>query len=134
MLQPPRARLMPSRGLAHRARRYAKAAVDASLGWLAVGTLRLLRAINRKHMANIAGGVMRTLGPRLKEHRIGRTNLVAAFPDKSAVEIDDILRGVWDNLGRVAAEFAHIDRLQMLDPDPLDQGDIIYSPQAYERF
>jgi Kdo2-lipid IVA lauroyltransferase/acyltransferase len=124
----------PSRCLAHRARRYAKAAVDASLGWLAVGTLRLLRAINRKHMANIAGGVMRTLGPRLKEHRIGRTNLVAAFPEKSAVEIDDILRGVWDNLGRVAAEFAHIDRLQMLDPDPLDQGDIIYTPQAYERF
>jgi len=46
----------PSRGLAHRTRRYAKAAADAALGWLAVGTLRVLRATNRKHMADLAGG------------------------------------------------------------------------------
>jgi KDO2-lipid IV(A) lauroyltransferase len=123
----------PSRGFAHRARRYAKTAADATLGWLAVGTLRILRATNRKHMADLAAGVMRTLGPRLKEHSIGRTNLVAAFPEKTAAEIDHILRGVWDNLGRVAAELAHIDRLQTLSPDPEDKGDILYTPQAYER-
>jgi KDO2-lipid IV(A) lauroyltransferase len=124
----------PSRGLALRTRRYAKTAADATLGWLAVGTLRLLRATNRKRMADFAGRVMRTLGPRLKEHAIGRANLVASFPEKSAAEIDEILRGVWDNLGRVAAEFAHIDRLQILDPDPQELGDILYTPQAYERF
>jgi KDO2-lipid IV(A) lauroyltransferase len=124
----------PSRGLAHRARRYAKAAADATLGWLAVGTLRLLRATNRKRMADFSGRVMRALGPRLKEHGIGRANLVAAFPEKSPAEIDDILDGVWDNLGRVAAELAHIDRLQILDPDPHDLGDILYTPQVYERF
>src|SRR5712692_9967236 len=100
----------PARSLAHRTRRYAKAAADAALGWLAVGTLRILRATNRKHMADFGARVMRTLGPRLKEHGIGRANLVAAFPEKTAAEIDQILRGVWDNLGRVAAEFSHIDR------------------------
>jgi Kdo2-lipid IVA lauroyltransferase/acyltransferase len=124
----------PPRGLTHRTRRYAKAAADAALGWLAVGTLRTLRATNRKRMADLAGRVMRTLGPRLKEHRIGRANLVAAFPEKSSADIDDILRGVWDNLGRVAAEFAHIDRLQIFDPDPHEKGDILYTPQAYDRF
>jgi len=124
----------PSRSLAHRARRSAKAAADAVLGWLAVGALRALRAINRKHMANVGGGFMRTLGPRLKEHRIGRDNLVAAFPDKSAAEIDEILRGVWDNLGRVAAEFAHIDRLKIAEPDARENGDILYTPEAYDRF
>ena len=72
-----------STGLAHRTRRYAKAAADAALGWVAGGTLRFLRATNRKRMADLAGRVMRTLGPRLKEHRIGRANLVAAFPVKS---------------------------------------------------
>jgi KDO2-lipid IV(A) lauroyltransferase len=85
-------------------------------------------------MADLAGRVMRMLGPRLKEHRIGRANLVAAFPEKSSADIDNILRGVWDNLGRVAAEFAHIDRLQIFDPDPQDKGDILYTPQAYDRF
>ena len=54
---------------------------------------------------------MRTVGPLLPENRIGRANLTAAFPEKSPAEIDTILRGVWDNLGRIAAEFAHLDRL-----------------------
>jgi len=119
-----------SRGPAQRA----KAAADAVLGWLTVGMLRVIRATNRKRMADFAGGFMRRVGPLLKEHRIGRANLAAAFPEKSAAELEAILRGVWDNLGRVAAEFAHIDRLQLFDPDPDGKGDIIYTPAAYERF
>ena len=122
----------PSKG--HRARRYVKTTADAVLGWLAVGMLRVIRATNRKHMADFAGRVMRTLGPMLKEHGIGRANLAAAFPEKSPAEIEAILRGVWDNLGRVAAEFAHIDRLQILGPAPEGMSDIVYTPEAYERF
>src|SRR5215472_9737118 len=122
------------RTLAYRLQRLAKAGIDAALGSLAVAMLRMIRATNQKHMAAFAGGFMRALGPRLKEHRIGRDNLAAAFPDKSAAEIEAILRGVWDNLGRVAAEFAHIDRLQMFDPDPQQMGDIIYSSEVDKRF
>ena len=122
------------RTLAYRLQRNAKTGIDAALGSLAVAMLRMIRATNRKHMADFAGGFMRTLGPRLKEHRIGRDNLAAAFPDKSPAEIEAILRGVWDNLGRVAAEFAHIDRLRMFDPDPLETGDIVYSKEVDARF
>jgi Kdo2-lipid IVA lauroyltransferase/acyltransferase len=124
----------PSNGLAQRARRHIKVRPDALLGWLSVGMLRAIRATNRKRTADFAGRVMRSVGPMLKEHRIGRANLVAAFPEKSPAEIETILAGVWDNLGRVAAEFAHIDRLQVFDPDPEQIGDIIYTPEAYERF
>ena len=35
--------------------------------------------------------LMRTVGPWLREHRIGRANLAAAFPEKSAAEIEQIL-------------------------------------------
>jgi Kdo2-lipid IVA lauroyltransferase/acyltransferase len=122
------------RTLAYRLQRHAKAGIDAGLGSLAVAMLRMIRATNRKRMADFAGGFMRTLGPRLNEHIIGRANLAAAFPDKSPAEIEAILRGVWDNLGRVAAEFAHIDRLQMFDPDPMETGDIIYSKEVDARF
>jgi Kdo2-lipid IVA lauroyltransferase/acyltransferase len=122
------------RTLAYWLQRHAKAGIDAALGSLAVAMLRTIRATNRKHMADFAGGFMRTLGPRLKEHRIGRENLAAAFPDKSPDEIEAILRGVWDNLGRVAAEFAHIDRLRIFDPDPLEMGDIVYSKEVDARF
>jgi len=123
-----------SRTLAHRMQSHVKAGVDAALGSLAVVMLRAIRTTNRKHMADFDGGFMRTHGPRLKEHRIGRDNFAAAFPDKSQAEIEAILRGVWDNLGRVAAEFAHIDRLRMFDPDPLETGDIVYSKEVDARF
>jgi KDO2-lipid IV(A) lauroyltransferase len=98
-----------------------------------VGSLKALRLINRDAMAKVAAGATRTIGPWLKEHRIGRENLAAAFPEKTESEIETILRGMWDNLGRVAAEFAHIDRMQMHDPMwPTD--DIVYSPETLERF
>ena len=95
--------------------------------------LRTIRLIDRKRMADFTGAFMRLLGPLLKEHRIGRTNLAAAFPEKSPAEIEQILRGVWDNLGRVAAEFAHIDRLQIFDPPENTDGDILYGVEDWER-
>src|SRR5262249_13583758 len=75
--------MTPSRALVYRVRRHVKVGVDAALGSLAVGMLRTIRATNRKHMADFAGSLMRMLGPRLKEHKIGRANLMAAFPEKS---------------------------------------------------
>jgi Kdo2-lipid IVA lauroyltransferase/acyltransferase len=119
---------------ARRAKRELKAAADALLGWLTVGALRTIRATDRKRMSDFAAAVMRALGPRLKEHRLGRANLTAAFPEKSATEIESILHGVWDNLGRVAAEFAHIDRLRILEPPKEPVGDIIYTPETEEGF
>jgi KDO2-lipid IV(A) lauroyltransferase len=84
---------------------------DAALGFLTVHALRAIRMFSPRAMANMGGAILRTVGPWLPEHRIGRDNLVAAFPEKPEAEIEKILRGVWDNLGRVGAEFAHIDRL-----------------------
>jgi KDO2-lipid IV(A) lauroyltransferase len=100
----------------------------------------LARRIRRAPLANLGGWIMRKIGPRFGEHQIGRANLVAAFPEKSADEIDAILAGVWDNLGRVGAEFAHIDRLHILEPDRAasesdgaEPEDIIYEPNSYAR-
>jgi KDO2-lipid IV(A) lauroyltransferase len=119
---------------ARRAGRELKVTTDALLGWLAAGMLRTIRVTNRKRMSDLAAAFMRALGPRLKEHRIGRANLTAAFPEKSRSEIESILCGVWDNLGRVAAEFAHIDRLAILEPPKEPIGDIIYTPETEEGF
>jgi Kdo2-lipid IVA lauroyltransferase/acyltransferase len=90
--------------------------VDAALGVVAAGALKAIRRLNPDLISTIAGRFMRRVGPWLPEHRVGRENLVAAFPEKSATEIEEILQGVWDNLGRVGAEFAHIDRLEAYDP------------------
>jgi Kdo2-lipid IVA lauroyltransferase/acyltransferase len=82
-----------------------------AVGTLTVGMLRTTRYFDHKKTANLFGRVARTVGPRLREQKIGRANLASAFPEKSPEEIETILRAVWENLGRGAAEFAHIDHI-----------------------
>jgi KDO2-lipid IV(A) lauroyltransferase len=109
--------------------------LDAACGRVAAGLLRLLRLTNRKAMTNLSAAVTRRVGPLLPEQRIGRQNLKAAFPEKSDAEIEAILRGVWDNLGRVAAEFAHLDRIRTRDPDaPPAPFDVDFSDETLARF
>jgi len=100
-----------------RLRRAAKRTGDALVGALAIGLIKSLRLIKPDWLINSGAWLMRTIGPRLREHRIGRANLVAAFPEKSPAEIDAIMLGAWDNLGRMGAEFAHLDRLWDYDAD-----------------
>jgi KDO2-lipid IV(A) lauroyltransferase len=119
--------------LARALNRRLAAIVGTLAGWTAVGLLKAIRLMRREQISNLVGAIMRTAGPRLKEHRIGRANLAAAFPDKSDAEIEQILSGVWDNLGRFAAEFAHIDRLTNHDPS-LPDDDIVADPATSERF
>ena len=68
--------------------------LGAGAGWLTLAILRAMRLTNRRRSADFWAGFMRRLGPRLPEHRIGRDNLVAAFPDKSPAEIEQIPAGV----------------------------------------
>jgi Kdo2-lipid IVA lauroyltransferase/acyltransferase len=112
----------------------AKRVTNVLVGWLTVALLKAIRLTDRNRMADLGSWLTRRIGPRLKEHRVGRANLTAAFPEKSSAEIDAILAGVWDNLGRVAAEFAHIDRLRVLDPDRPGPADIRYEQATFERF
>jgi KDO2-lipid IV(A) lauroyltransferase len=107
---------------------------NALLGNLAAGILRLLRRLNREKLANWIGPVSRRVGPFLPEHRTGRANLRAAFPEKSADEIEAILGGVWDNLGRFVADFAHLDRLRIYDPEAPGPHEIEFNDETAKRF
>jgi KDO2-lipid IV(A) lauroyltransferase len=115
-------------------RRTLKSAVNAVAGPCAVGLLRALRRTDRVRSANALARLMRRLGPWLPEQRIGRQNLAAAFPEKTAAEIDQILDGVWDNIGRVVAEFVHLDKIRFPRLDTPAIGDVIVDPVMVERF
>lgn len=106
--------------------------LDKTAGAGVTALLRGIRCLNRQWVSNVAAGVTRAIGPRLREHRLGRANLAAAFPDKSPDEIERILRAVWDNLGRVAAEFAHLDRIVAGNPE--HRPFVEYAPGTAARF
>src|SRR5258708_9035960 len=107
---------------------------EAAVGALTVGMLRATRYFDPVKTANRFGRVGRLIGPVRREQKIGRANRTGAFPEKSPAEIETILAGVWDNLGRVGAEFAHLDHIWEHDPARPEDSRIEIEPRTHELF
>lgn len=125
---------MSPAGLKQRLRRGLKAAGNAVTGALAIGVINVMRLMKPDTVADAAGRFMRAIGPLFKEHKIGRANLTAAFPEKSPQEIEQILLGVWDNLGRVGAEFTQLDRLIDFNREHPERGRLEILKPLFDRF
>jgi KDO2-lipid IV(A) lauroyltransferase len=90
----------------------------------------LLRLLGPDSGPRIGAAIARRLGPLTAAHRIGRDNIAEAFPDMSDGERAAILRDAWDNLGRVACEYVHMDRIWDFDPAHPDAGRITASART----
>src|SRR4030088_510292 len=117
-----------------RIRDAAKPLGDAAVGALTVAMLRTTRYFDPIKTADLFGRVARLIGPVMREQKIGRANQTAAFPEKSPEEIEIILAGVWDNLGRIGAEFAHLDHIWEHDPAHPEDSRIEIEPRTHELF
>lgn len=82
----------------------------------AYGFAALCRALPLDTASNLGGWIGRTVGPRLPGTRTARRNLTRAFPERTPAEIDAIVTGMWDNLGRTMAEYPHLDALGEFGP------------------
>ena len=117
-----------------RARNAAKSMSGGLIGAATVGMLRTTRYFDPVKTSDFFARVTKMIGPRLREHRIGRANLTAAFPEKSPEEIEEILMGVWDNLGRIGAEFAHIDHVWDYDREHPERSRIELPKRTIEIY
>lgn len=79
--------------------------VQAAALRLAVAVLRRLSPIAA---SNLGGAIARTVGPWLPVSRVALDNLTFAMPELDAASRHRVMRGVWDNLGRTAAELPHL--------------------------
>jgi KDO2-lipid IV(A) lauroyltransferase len=91
---------------------------------------KFIRRIDFDRAADLVAWALRRIGPRLRGHRTARANLVAAYPDKSSGEIEEILAGMWEDLGRLAVEYINLDRL--IDPANPNGGRIVVAPGTLE--
>ena len=93
--------MVSSPSLATRASGYLQAAaLDAGA--------RFLRRLGPEHASDLGGWIARSAGPGLSISTVANANLQHALPHLDAGERDGIIRSVWDNLGRTAAELPHL--------------------------
>ncbi|MCE3231932.1 MAG: putative Lipid biosynthesis (KDO)2-(lauroyl)-lipid acyltransferase [Rickettsiaceae bacterium] len=58
--------------------------------------------------SSIAGSLGRAIGPLLSVNKVAGKNIRNALPELSDAEVNNVLKGMWDNLGRVVGEFPHM--------------------------
>ncbi len=56
----------------------------------------------------LGGFIARSIGPGLPISRLALANIRRAMPELADDEVKRILHGMWDNIGRVAAEYPHL--------------------------
>jgi KDO2-lipid IV(A) lauroyltransferase len=83
--------------------------------WGAGAFFAAMRALPLDAASALGGALGRAIGPRLGISKRARLNLHAALPELPEDDIAAIIRGMWDHLGRVAAEYPHLRNLRVFD-------------------
>jgi Kdo2-lipid IVA lauroyltransferase/acyltransferase len=78
---------------------------------LVAGLFGLLRLAPAKLSSDLGGAVARAVGPLIPRSGVARRQLTLAFPDKSRAEIEELVAASWENLGRTALEYPHLDQI-----------------------
>src|SRR5258708_25335884 len=115
----PKRRPWLPRDLAHR--------IEAVGAGLMFGFFRLLPV----DAASAVGGWLgRLVGPRLGVTKRAQINLQRALPYLGDAEARLVMRGMWDNLGRVIAEYPHLEEFKVYGDDGRIEfvGDDILDP------
>ena len=105
--------------------RYLPLYADRIIGRGVKYSLATLRRTDPDRASDWSGAVARRVGPLSPAHRIGQSNLRAAFPEQPPDWIEATLRGAWENLGRVAGEYVHLGHLWDYDTQHPNAGRII---------
>jgi Kdo2-lipid IVA lauroyltransferase/acyltransferase len=80
--------------------------------------VRALQCLSPVASSNLGGWLARSLGPWLPISRVADANLRPALPELDAAGRARVIRGVWDNLGRTAAELPHLASFRRSDVGP----------------
>jgi KDO2-lipid IV(A) lauroyltransferase len=77
---------------------------------------RLFRALPLDAASALGGFLGRVIGPRLGASKRAVINLKRALPELDDAAIRRIVRSIWDNLGRVVAEYPHLREFRIYEP------------------
>ena len=104
--------------------RWSRRVGDVFVGGIVLALFALMRRLGPERAPAICAAVARIVGPWLPVHRVGLGNIRSAFPEKDEAWHQATLKAEWDNLGRVAGEYVHLNKIFDFDPTNPHQGRI----------
>jgi KDO2-lipid IV(A) lauroyltransferase len=96
---------LPESGRRYRSR---AAALDYAEAGAAAALLWLCARLPLEAASAVGGFAARSIGPYLPRSRVAVRNLAQVFPDMSPQQVRATVRAMWDHLGRLALESAHL--------------------------
>jgi KDO2-lipid IV(A) lauroyltransferase len=70
--------------------------------------LFVFKIIGLRKSSNFAGFLAKLIGKKLAVNNLAKENIIKALPDLNVREVENILDGMWDNLGRIVGEFCFV--------------------------
>jgi len=89
---------------------------DRLEAWGAAFLFGIFRVLPLDCASALGGALARRIGPFLGVSKRARRNISRAFPELSETEIARVVAGMWDNLGRLAAEYPHLRKIRVFEP------------------
>ena len=86
------------------------------MAWGAAFLFGVFRVLPLDCASAFGGALGRGIGPLLPVTRHARRNINRAFPGLSEPEIEGVIGSMWDNLGRLAAEYPHLRKIRVFEP------------------
>jgi KDO2-lipid IV(A) lauroyltransferase len=97
--------------------------------------LFIFRILDFKNASNLGGLIASKIGQYTRADKTARKNLKRAMPELSDLEIDNIVKQMWDNLGRTAAELSYMAKLsdeQVKQYVTIENHDIFEGAKNYD--
>ncbi len=84
-----------------------------------------MRALPLPVASHLAGSIARAIGPRIKRSQLARRQMRDHLPQASEADIEGYIAEMWDNVGRVFAEYPHMHRGAMSERITIEGGEML---------
>jgi Lauroyl/myristoyl acyltransferase len=74
--------------------------------------LIIYKILGLKYSSILSGKILKILGPVFRSNNICHSNLAIAFPDLNKDEKEKIIKNMWNNYGKILAEYMYIKKFR----------------------
>ena len=84
---------------------------------LVISFFLIFKIIGLKLSSELGEIIGKYFGPLFRKKAIAKKNIIIAFPNIDETSINQIIDGMWKNVGRIFGEYIHINKFSLLDKE-----------------